>query len=512
MMARTFSGKRIVRNTFFLYAKTVVSAVIVLFSTRIVITTLGQQDYGVYGIVGGVIAMLAYLNIAMSQATQRFMNYAEGMQDEKRVLSIFTNTVVLHIVIGIFLVLLMCLLYYPFFHGILNIAPNRVFAAKCIYGFFAISTFATIITVPYEALINAHEDFLYYSVVGVLDSVLKLIAACVLMVYDGDRLILYGALIAVVSIVQMIIMRVYCRKKYKECVFKFKQYSSVQVLKELGSFAIWNFIGVFSSIAGNFGSTILMNHFFGTIVIAAKNIGDQICGQLSILTSNMTKAINPAIVKSEGGGDRSQMLHLSLFACKYGFLLYVLLAVPFIIEMPWVLKKWLGTIPEWAVLFCRLQVIRTLFEQISAPLKMALMAEGSVKQINIIDLCLGLSTFVLLWILYANGFGASAHYYISIIILVIIESVFKVLICKKKCNMDLAFYIKQVLLRPIMACVLSFAFSYVVSVIFDNSSFVNMLVCLLITLVLIILIGLSENDRRIVFFIIIDKYKRCRIR
>ena len=130
---------------------------------------------------------------------------------------------------------------------------------------------------------------------------------------------------------------------------------------------------------------------------------------------------------------------------------------------------------------------------------MALMAEGSVKQINIIDLCLGLSTFVLLWILYANGFGASAHYYISIIILVIIESVFKVLICKKKCNMDLAFYIKQVLLRPIMACVLSFAFSYVVSVIFDNSSFVNMLVCLLITLVLIILIGLSENDRRIVF-------------
>lgn len=232
-----------------------------LFSTRIVITTLGQQDYGVYGIVGGVIAMLAYLNIAMSQATQRFMNYAEGMQDEERVLSIFTNTVVLHIVIGIFLVLLMCLLYYPFFHGILNIAPNRVFAAKCIYGFFAISTFATIITVPYEALINAHEDFLYYSVVGVLDSVLKLIAACVLMVYDGDRLILYGALIAVVSIVQMIIMRVYCRKKYKECVFKFKQYSSVQVLKELGSFAIWNFIGVFSSIAGNFGSTILMNHF-----------------------------------------------------------------------------------------------------------------------------------------------------------------------------------------------------------------------------------------------------------
>ena len=172
--------KRIVINTFLLYGKTLITLIISLFTTRLVLAALGELDYGVYGTVGGAIAMLSVLNLAMARATQRFMNYAEGGDNKEKQISIFNNTVLLHFALGLLIVLIMAALYYPLFNGILNIPEDRMTAAKYIYLFFAISTFFAITSVPYTAIISAHENFLYYSIVGIFTSVLKLIAAIIL--------------------------------------------------------------------------------------------------------------------------------------------------------------------------------------------------------------------------------------------------------------------------------------------------------------------------------------------
>lgn len=454
-MTQIVNRKRIVINTFFLYTKTLITMIISFVSTRIILDGLGASDFGIYGTVGGAIVMLEALNGAMTQATQRFMNYAEGRGDKEHLITIFNNTVLLHIGLGLIIVLLLAILYFPLFNGVFNIPEERIVAAKYIYLFLAVSSFFTIITVPYDAMINAHENFLYYSIVGIVISLLKLGSAVVIIHYFSDRLILYGLLMATIAIINMLIMRIYCKLKYEECHFQPKKYASPSAAREIGIFAGWNFVGAFANIAGNHGSTILMNHFFGPILIAAKNIGDQICSQVSILTSNMTKALNPVIVKSEGGGDRQTMINLSYKSCRFSFLLYLVLAIPFIYNTKPLLAIWLKNIPEWAVLFCQLQVVRTLFEQLFTPLRMSLMAQGSVKQVNFIDLIIGIVTFFLLWMLYEIGYAAQWHYYISIILLVFVSGTIKVYLCRRICKMKIKDYMSSVFMPCIIVMIIS---------------------------------------------------------
>lgn len=437
--------KRIVMNTFFLYGKTLITMIISFVSTRLILDGLGASDFGIYGTVGGAIVMLESLNGAMAQATQRYMNYAEGKGDKEHLISIFNNTVLLHIGLGIVIVLLLVLLYYPLFNGVFSIPADRMDAAKVIYLFLAVSAFFTIITVPYDAMITAHENFLYYSIVGIIVALLKLGASFAVVYYLSDRLILYGLLMAAIAIVNMIIMRIYCRVKYEECRFAPRRYADRNTVKEVGVFAGWNFVGAASVMAGNHGSTILMNHFFGPVLIAAKNIGDQLCTQVAVLTCNMTRALNPVVVKSEGSGDRQTMIRLSFISCRFSFLLYLVLAVPFILNTESLLAIWLKEVPEWAVLFCQLQVVRTLFEQFFTPLRMSLMAQGSVKQMNLIDLALSIGTFLILWLLYRIGFAAQWHYYISILMLVFLSGIAKVVLCRKKCEMRVTDYIRIVI-------------------------------------------------------------------
>ena len=177
------NSKRIVKNTFFLYTKTILSTIVIFLSTRIVLDALGKVDYGVYGVVGGVIAMLGYINIAMASASQRFMNLAEGAEDKERSKSVFNNAILLHLGIGITIVVVLELLFYWMFNGILNIPEERIAAAKIVYHMMVVSTFFTMITVPYEALINAHEDFLFYSIIGIIDSLLRLAVAYIIFFY-----------------------------------------------------------------------------------------------------------------------------------------------------------------------------------------------------------------------------------------------------------------------------------------------------------------------------------------
>lgn len=325
---------RVIRNTGFLYMKMGVTMFVSLYATRLVLNALGVDDFGIFNMVAGVIAMLAFLNASMAAATQRFMSYAEGEGDPEKQKIVFNISVVLHLAIAVMVGILLYAAAPILFGHVLNIPEDRVFAARCVYWAMIASTVFGILGVPCEAMLNAHENMLYFAVIGVLESFLKLGAALLVVHVLADKLVLYGVLMAGISILAMTAMLVYCRRNYAECVIAPRRYWKRGVFREMGSFAGWNFTVSASSMLSEYGVGIVLNHFFGVALNAAQAVAQQINGQTMAFSGTMLKALNPVISKSEGAGNRGLMLRASLSGCKFAYLLMAVFAIPLILEAP----------------------------------------------------------------------------------------------------------------------------------------------------------------------------------
>jgi O-antigen/teichoic acid export membrane protein len=399
-------AKRVVINTGFLYGKMLITILISLFSTRLVLNNLGTTDYGVFNLVGGVVAMLSFLNGAMATATQRFMSFSIGEGDAEKLKSIFSSSVILHLFIGIIIVLLLEFGGIFLFDGILKIPPERIGTAKIVFHFMVVSTFFTINSVPYDAAISAHENFLFDALSGIFESVLKLGIAISLLYTPIDKLILYGLLMACLTILIRIIKSIYCFRKYEECRSRITFRVNIKLTKEMLSFAGWNLFGSFCTIARNQGLAIVLNQFFGIIVNAAYAIATQVNANLLLFSVNMIKSLNPQIIKSEGSGDRQRMLRLTTLACKSSFFLLAFFAIPIIFEMPFLLKIWLKTVPENTIIFCRLMIILTLILLMTAGLNILIQAVGKIKTSQTVTGSLLILNVPLSFLLVKIGFPA----------------------------------------------------------------------------------------------------------
>ena len=228
------------------------------------------------------------------------MSYAEGEGNLLKKKKVFNVSIVLHAGVALATGIILLIAMYPFFHGVLNIPSERVFAAKIIYLCTLLSTLLTIVNVPYDAIMNAHENMLYYSLVGIFESLLKLLVAFACVYTSSDKLILYGILMALIPFITLSIMKIYCHRKYEECVFGLHRYWDVSLVKQITSFFSWNFLTAISSLASFYGTSLVLNHFFGTVLNAAQGIANQVNGQLSNFSLNLMKAANPLIVISAG--------------------------------------------------------------------------------------------------------------------------------------------------------------------------------------------------------------------
>lgn len=494
------TAQRVIKNTGFLYAKMAITMFISLYTTRLVLNALGASDFGIFNVVGGAIAMLGFLHAAMSSATQRFMSFYEGKGDREKQKYIFNVSTVLHLGIALLLILVLLIAGYFFFNGILNIPPDRVFAAKVIYGSLILSTAFTVLSVPYEAVLNAHENMLYYSIVGVVESLLKLAVALIIVTYAGDKLVLYGILMAAIPFVIRTIMQIYCHKKYEECVIAPKRYFEKSLMKEMTSFAGWNLLGIGSGLVGNYGNVIVVNHFFGTIVNAAIGVVNQLNGQLMAFSNNMLKALNPVIVKKSGEGDTNRMMYFSLIGSKFSFLIFAILALPILIETSYVLYLWLGEIPEWTVIFLRLALIRRLLEQLTVTLDISLAATGDIKGLSISKIFVNLFSIPVLYILFFNGFEPYWLYLVAIVFMVGIGSAVKIYYCVKLCELKIIQLIKVVIAPGIFICVFSFLSGYVYQY-FLNASIYRLLLAGFTTTctILILYYLIMDNNEKQIF-------------
>lgn len=480
-----------------------------LYTTRLILNALGASDFGIFNVVGGAIAMLGFLHAAMSGATQRFMSYYEGKGDKEIQKHIFNVSSVLHFGIALILALILFVAGFFFFNGILNIADDRIFAAKVIYGSLILSTVFTVMSVPYEAVLNAHENMLYYSIVGVIESLLNLAVALIIVHFAGDKLILYGILMATIPFVSRTIMQIYCRRKYSECVIAPRRYWDATIMKEMTSFAGWSFSSSASSMVGNYGVGVVLNNFFGTVLNASYGIAAQLNGQLLAFSNTMLKALNPAIVKAEGGGERQSMIKLSLMGCKYSFLLLSFFAIPFLLETPIILKLWLKNVPDWAVIFCRLAILRTMIEQLTLPLNTAIGAQGEIKSFSIVNTALSLIPLPLIYILFLLGFPPYSMLIVTLIIGGIANGIVSLLFAVNRCDLLLSDYVNRVIKKIVILFLISLTIGFI-PILFLNESIIRLILVVIFSMFTFILMfymtGFSEEEK-IYFNIILNKIK-----
>lgn len=491
---------RVIKNTGILYLKMSISMFVSLYTTRLILNSLGVNDFGIFNIVGGAIAMLGFLNSTMASATQRFMSFANGSGNVEKEKSVFNVSIILHFFIALFLGVILVIMGYFFFNGILNISLDRINAAKVVYYFMIVSTMITVMTVPYDAVLNANENMLYFAIVGIVESFLKLAVAFYLFFTSSDKLIVYGILMAGISLFIMIIMRIYCHRKYVECIFAPKKYFDKDLMKEMTNFASWNFLGSASGIIAGYGSVIILNHFHGTILNAANGIAGQVNGQLLVFSNTMQKALNPVIAKSEGEGNRELLIKATLSGSKMSFLLFAFFCIPFLIETPYILKLWLKNVPDWTVLFSQLAVIFTLIEQISVTLGTAISAVGNIKKINIYSALVIIINLLALLLVFQLGFPPYYMPILAIVVALFITQI-KLYYAKKFCGITYGVFFKEVFIPIGLVFSVSLIFGFLPHLVMDSSLLRLMLVCVLSSssyIFLTFVFAFTTSEKRII--------------
>lgn len=464
---------RVIKNTGYLYLKMGITMFTSLFTTRIVLHSLGASDFGIFNIIGGAIAMLGFLNSTLAYATQRFMTYAEGEGQLEKQSQIFNVSLVLHICIATITAVFQLALMYPLFNGILNIEIHRVFAAKIVYLSLLFSTVVVIVNATYDAVLNAHENMRFYSIIGVVDSLLRLLVAVICVYISMDKLIFYGVLMSIIPLISFILTRLYCHKSYPECVFLPRKYWNVSIVKEIASFSGWNFFTAISSLFSVQGVGLILNHFYGSALNAAQGIAVQLNGYLSAFSSNLMKAVNPIIVKNAGARDIASMNLITILSSKYSTYLIMLFAVPCIIEINYLLNLWLGEIPRWTQLFCILQILQAIILQLSAPVATAVYAQGDIKYYSIFKSILNLLPLLLTYIAFRLGAEPFWMYILMMVFYAVGGNVIILLYAYKKCNLTFGCYIKDVICPVSIILFIMFILGFLPSI-FINESFIRL--------------------------------------
>lgn len=502
------NSQRVIKNTLFLYVRMGVSILVNVFTTNILLRALGASDYGLYNVVGGAIAMLNFLSASMSSVTQRFLNYTEGASDKASIIKIFNNAKAIHYAIALFTAIFLIGAGFVFFNGVLNIPAGREFPALILYACLIFSIVFSITITPYDAVLNAHENMLYYSILGIIDVIAKLLIAIAIMYADTDRLILYAVLMAAESWLFRLVTKHYCTKHYAECKPGImKKNIDKQTIKAMSSFAGWNTLNITSGMLSLYGMNIILNHFYGTIANAAMGVATQLTGVLMGVSSNMLKALTPMLVKSEASHQREKMHDISYIGCKYSYLLFSFFCIPIFIVMPTILKLWLHEVPEWTTLFCRLMIISTLIEQLFVFLYQTINAHGNIRSYNITRSVTNILPIVSSII--CCSYGMPAYWVIInwIVFKTIIGGLINLFYCYRNVGLNISLFINKVILPTLAVTIIPISVYRIYATAYTASSTmlhdIVVLFCLFaINIPIYLYLGMGKAERDRIFNII----------
>lgn len=505
-MEMASSNATIAKNTMILYVKMLVSLVISLYTSRVILEILGQDDFGIYNVVGGVVVLFSFLTNAMTASTQRFLNYNLGLKEENKVSQIFSTSVLAHITILFVVFVLAETIGLWFVSNHLNIPADRHHAAMWVYQMSVLATLINIIIIPYRASIIATERMSIFAYISILEVILKLAIVLVLPYSSIDRLILYSILFSGISLLSFFIYLGTCHKKIAFTHFHFvwnkKQYY------ELMSFSGWYLFGGIAVVGAKQGTNILINIFFNVAVNAAVGIANQVRNAIYGFVSSFQTAFNPQIVKLYAANEHDKLLALIYRSTKFSYHLLFLLSFPVILYCEEILSIWLVEVPQYTVTFTQLVIITSFTEALSAPLWTAIGATGKVKKYQFFVSLISLLDIPLLYIALKLGCKPDVAFWINLWIS-IAAYVYRLFYIKRYIQYKIFTYIKNAVLPCLIVTILSFVISYVSKA--NNESIASTILSVVFTIVSISVItyffGLNKNEKIILFDFIKRKIK-----
>ncbi|MCR4604164.1 MAG: hypothetical protein K5683_11645 [Prevotella sp.] len=386
-----------------LYAKIIICMAISLYTIPLVLHALGERDYGLYNLIAGIIALLAFMNGAMTLSTQRYLSVTIGEHSPEKLLQVYNQSILLHVLLGAGVVILIELLSPLLFSlHILNIPPEQVGTAYLLLHCMAASMFFTIMTVPLDAVLNAYENMLFFSLMGIAEAVLKLALALSLALLATGRLPVYGMGMALIAVLLFLGKLYYCHRSYPQLHISLRSCRNKALFSEIFGFAGWNMLSALAVVGRIQGLAIILNHFLGTIINAAYGIAIQVNGVMGYFSTTIQKSINPQLMESEGTHDASRQMDLTYALTKYSMLTLSVIALPLYLELPYIYHLWLGDIPEHSIAFTRAVIILSLITQASAGLMSLVQSTGHIKWYAITVSIALLSTLPLAYVIMSR--------------------------------------------------------------------------------------------------------------
>ena len=376
------NSRRIAKNTLLLYFRMLLTMVVSLYTSRVVLGALGVEDYGIYNVVGGVVSMFSMLSGSLSAAISRFITFELGTGNSEKLARVFSSSVTIQLCLCAIVLLGAETLGLWFLNNKMVIPESRIYAANWVYQLSLLTFVINLISIPYNAAIIAHEKMSAFAYISIFEAVSKLIVAYCIVVSQIDKLILYASMLATIAIIIRLIYGVYCKKRFEECTYHFIY--DHDLLRQMFGFAGWNFIGTSSALLRDQGGNIVINLFCGPAVNAARGIAFQVNAAIHSFVSNFMTALNPQITKSYAAGDQKYMMTLLFQGARLSFYILLLLSLPVIINTHYILKLWLGQVPEHTVLFVQLVLVFGMCESISSPLITAMLATGKIRNYQLV--------------------------------------------------------------------------------------------------------------------------------
>ena len=498
MSQSSTNNKRIAKNTLLLYIRMLFMMVVSLYTSRVVLNALGVEDFGIYNVVGGVVAMFSMLSGSLSAAITRFITYELGTGNKEKLKKIFSSSVTIQIGLAVLIILLAEAIGVWFLNVKMNIPDSRMVAANWVFQ-FSILTFAiNLISVPYNASIIAHERMSAFAYISILEATGKLAIAFLIVISPIDKLIFYAILMCAVALIVRFAYGAYCKKHFEECTYHF--IFDKDLLKRMFGFAGWNFIGASSAVLRDQGGNVVINLFCGPTVNTARGIAFQVNNAISGFVTNFMTALNPQITKSYASGDRDYMMTLIYQGARLSFYMLLLLSLPVLVNTHYILSLWLKIVPDHAVLFVQLVLIFAMSESISNPLITAMLATGKIRNYQLIVGGLQLMNLPVSYVLLRMGVFPEIVIVVAIAISQCCLSA-RLLMLRGMIGLSVRKYLKKVyinvLIVTVIAAILPFWLTNVLTESFMNFILLS-LATLICTGVTIYYVGCNKAERQFV--------------
>ena len=495
MSSTAENNKRIAKNTLYLYFRMLLTMVVSLYTSRVILQTLGVEDYGVYNVVGGIITMFSFINGGMVSATQRFLTFEIGKGNLLQLKKVFCTSLQIHALIALIIVLLGETVGLWFLYEKLVIPADRMTAAFWVYQCSIISCVVNIMSVPYNADIIAHEKMSAFAYISVLEVTLKLLIVYALYITPWDKLISYAVLILSVQLVIRFVYAHYCSKHFEES--HYYHHIEKSLFKEMFSFAGWSFWGNLANVLYTQGLNMLLNVFFGTVVNAARGIAVQVQTVVHGFVGNFQMSLNPQITKNYAAGELSQMHSLMFRSARFSFFLLYLLALPILLETDYVLTIWLKTPPPEAFVFTQWMIIISLHSTIASPCVIANQATGKVKVYQMVVGGILLMILPISYIVLKLGAPAYSvfivHFFVEFV-----AQIARMYMLRKMIDLPMMAYLRHIYMPVIMVLVFSCILPIYVHSQFSEGLvrfFVVGVTCVLSVGVMVFIVGLTKDER-----------------